>query len=242
MAFELAIIVPTLNESENIACLVDRLELALAGIHYEVIFVDDDSPDHTASVVRRVALERKYVRVLQRIGRRGLSSACTEGILAACAPIVAVMDADMQHDERVLPEMLRRLREEQLDLVVASRNIAGGGMPELSRSRVWLSQLGRRLSRICAAHRLSDPMSGFFMIRFEAFERIANRLSGVGFKILLDIVSSPGPQLRIGEVPYQFRNRVHGESKLGCMVGLEYLYLLFDKNWGRWQMRKNSAG
>ena len=240
MAFELAIVVPTLNESENIACLIDRLEVALVGIHYEVIVVDDDSPDQTAAVVLRLARERESLRVLQRIGRRGLSSACTEGILASNAPVVAVIDADMQHDERVLPEMLRRLREEQLDLVVGSRNIAGGGMAELAKGRVWLSHLGRLLSRICAAHQLSDPMSGLFMIRFEAFEEIAQRLSGVGFKILLDIVSSAGPHLRIGEVPYQFRNRAHGESKLGCVVGLEYLYLLFDKRWGRWQMRKTT--
>lgn len=233
MAFELAIIVPTLNESENIACLVDRLDAALTGIHYEVIFVDDDSPDHTAAVVRRVAQERDYVRVVHRMGRRGLSSACTEGILASCAPIVAVIDADLQHDESVLPEMLRRLRDEQLDLVVASRNIAGGGMSEFAKGRVWLSHLGRRLSHVCGAHQLSDPMSGFFMIRFNAFERIAHRLSGVGFKILLDIVSSAGPRLRIGEVPYQFRNRIYGESKLDCMVGLEYLCLLLDKRLGR---------
>jgi dolichol-phosphate mannosyltransferase len=232
MAFELAIVLPTFNESKNIAVLVDRLERALAEIHYEIIFVDDDSPDNTAAVVRRLAQERDNVRVLHRIGRRGLSSACTEGILASCAPVIAVMDADMQHDERVLPEMLRRLREEQLDLVVGSRNIAGGGMAEFAKSRVWLSHLGRRLSRICAAHRLSDPMSGFFMIRFEAFEQIAHRLSGVGFKILLDIAASAGPHFRIGEVPYQFRNRAYGESKLDCVVGLEYLYLLFDKRLG----------
>jgi dolichol-phosphate mannosyltransferase len=233
MAFELAIVVPTLNESENIAYMIDRLEQALTGIRYEVIFVDDDSPDNTAAIVRRLAQERENVRVLHRIGRRGLSSACTEGILVSCAPVVAVLDADMQHDERVLPEMLRRLSEEHLDLVVASRNIAGGGMAEFAKGRVWLSHLGRRLSRICAAHRLSDPMSGFFMIRFEAFERIAHRLSGVGFKILLDIVSSAGPCLHIGEVPYQFRNRTYGESKLDCVVGLEYFYLLFDKRLGR---------
>jgi dolichol-phosphate mannosyltransferase len=232
MAFELAIVLPTLNERENVAFLVDRLARVLTGIRYEVIFVDDDSADSTAAVVRRLAQDHENVRVLHRIGRRGLSSACIEGILASCAPVVAVMDADMQHDERVLCEMLRRLREDELDLVVASRNIAGGGMPEFAKRRVWLSNLGKRLSRICSAHQLSDPMSGFFMIRFQAFERIAHRLSGVGFKILLDIVSSARPDLRIGEVPYEFRNREYGESKLDCMVGLEYIQLLFDKRLG----------
>jgi dolichol-phosphate mannosyltransferase len=232
MAFELAIVLPTLNESKNVASVVDRLEKVLTGIQYEVIFVDDDSPDNTAAVVRHLAQDRNNVRVVHRIGRRGLSSACIEGILASCAPIVAVMDADMQHDESVLPEMLRRIRDDKLDIVVASRNIAGGGMGEFASGRVWLSNLGKRLSRICVAQQLSDPMSGFFMIRFCAFERIAHQLSGIGFKILLDIVSSAGPPLRVGEVPYQFRNRTQGESKLDSMAGLEYFYLLFDKRLG----------
>ena len=172
------------------------------------------------------------MRVLHRIGRRGLASACIEGILAAAAPFVAVMDADMQHDESVLPEMLRRIREENLDLVVGSRNIAGGSMGEFAGWRVKLSQLGKRLSLMGAEHELSDPMSGFFLVRVSTFERFAHRLSGIGFKILLDIVLSAGPGLRIGEVPYRFRQREHGESKLDMLVGLEYFELLVDKHLG----------
>jgi len=212
--------------------IVDRLEKALKGIRYEVIFVDDDSPDGTADVVRRLAERHDNVRVLQRIGRRGLASACIEGILGAAALYVAVMDADMQHDEAVLPEMLRRIREENLDLVVGSRNMAGGSMGEFTRWRVKLSQLGKRLSLMGAEHELSDPMSGFFLVRVSTFERFAHRLSGIGFKILLDIVLSAGPGLRIGEVPYRFRQREHGESKLDMLVGLEYFELLVDKHLG----------
>ena len=166
MAYDLAIVLPTFNESGNVGPIVDRLAKALAGIHYEVIFVDDDSPDGTADVVRRLAEQHDNVRVLQRIGRRGLASACIEGILGASAPFVAVMDADLQHDETVLPEMLRRIRDENLDLVVGSRNIAGGSMGEFASWRVKLSQLGKRLSLMGAEHELSDPMSGFFMVRF----------------------------------------------------------------------------
>ena len=136
MAYDLAIVLPTYNESRNASPMVERLESALAGIHYEVIFVDDDSPDGTTDVVRRLALGRENLRVVHRIGRRGLASACIEGILAASAPFVAVMDADMQHDESILPEMLRRMREETLDLVVGSRNIAGGSMGEFTKWRV----------------------------------------------------------------------------------------------------------
>src|SRR5208337_4923159 len=232
MAYDLAIVLPTFNESGNVGPMVDRLATALAGIHYEVIFVDDDSPDGTADVVRRLARDHDNLRVLHRIGRRGLASACIEGILVASAPLVAVMDADLQHDESILPEMLRRMREDNLDLVVGSRNIAGGSMGEFGRWRVKLSQLGKRLSLMGAEHELSDPMSGFFVVRVATFERFAHRLSGIGFKILLDIVLSAGPDLRIGEVPYRFRLREHGESKLDVMVGLEYFELLVDKNLG----------
>ncbi len=232
MAYDLAIVLPTFNESGNVGPLVDRLEKTLGGIHYEVIFVDDDSPDGTADVVRRVAQHHDNLRVLHRIGRRGLASACIEGIMAASAPFVAVMDADMQHDESVLPEMLRRMQEENLDLVVGSRNIAGGSMGEFANWRVKLSQLGKRLSMMGTEHALSDPMSGFFMVRVVTFEQFAHRLSGIGFKILLDIVLSAGPGLRIGEVAYRFRQREHGESKLDLMVGLEYFELLVDKHLG----------
>jgi dolichol-phosphate mannosyltransferase len=232
MAYDLAIVLPTFNESGNVGPMVDRLAKALVGIHYEVIFVDDDSPDGTADVVRLLARSHDNLRVLHRIGRRGLASASIEGILAASAPFVAVMDADLQHDESILPEMLGRMREENLDLVVGSRNIAGGSMGEFSSWRVKLSQLGKRLSLMGAEHELSDPMSGFFMVRVATFERFAHRLSGIGFKILLDIVLSAGPGLGIGEVPYRFRLREHGESKLDLMVGLEYFELLVDKHLG----------
>jgi dolichol-phosphate mannosyltransferase len=232
MAYDLAIVIPTFNESGNVGLLIDRLAKALAAIRYEVIFVDDDSPDGTADVVRTLAQRCDNVRVLQRIGRRGLASACIEGILAASAPYVAVMDADLQHDESILPEMLRRIRDENLDLVAASRNMAGGSMGKFARWRVKLSQLGKRLSRMGAEHALSDPMSGFFLVRFTTFERFAHRLSGIGFKILLDIVLSADPGLRIGEAPYRFRLRERGESKLDFMVGLEYFELLVDKHLG----------
>ena len=232
MAYDLAIVLPTFNESANVGPMIDRLERALAGIRYEVIFVDDDSPDGTADLVRCLERDHPNLRVVHRIGRRGLASASIEGILAAAAPVVAVMDADLQHDESILPEMLRRIHDDNLDLVVGSRNIQGGSMGEFAAWRIKLSQLGRRLSLMGAEHQLSDPMSGFFMVRVASFERFAHRLSTIGFKILLDIVLSAGPDLRIGEVPYRFRLREHGESKLDMMVGLEYFELLVDKHLG----------
>jgi dolichol-phosphate mannosyltransferase len=226
---KLAVVIPTFNERENVQPLLARLDDALAGIRHEVIFVDDDSPDGTAECIREIARQRSDVRVVQRIGRRGLGSACIEGMLASAAPYIAVMDADMQHDERILPEMFRKLVGENLDLVVGSRNLETGGMGEFARERVMLSNAGRRLSAAATGCQMSDPMSGFFMLDRRFLDEVVHHASGVGFKILLDLVASARRPVRIGEVPYTFRNRLHGESKLDISVGLEYLYLLADK-------------
>ena len=226
---ELAVVVPTFNERGNVVPLLAALDRSLAGVEYEVIFVDDDSRDGTAASVREIALTNQRVRVLQRVGRRGLASACLEGMMATPAPYVAVMDGDLQHDEGILPAMLDKIRNENLDLVVATRNAEGGGMGEFSEGRVRLSNLGRRLSQWVSHTALSDPMSGFFMLDRGFLEEVVHSASGVGFKILLDLVASARRPVRFGEVPYTFRKRIHGTSKLDILVGIEYLQLLLDK-------------
>ena len=231
---ELAVVIPTFNERGNIEPILGLLRQTLAGIEYEVIFVDDDSSDGTAEAVRAIALSHPQVRVLQRIGRRGLSSACLEGMMATPAPYIAVMDADLQHDERILPLMLQTLKSGNLDLVVATRNSGGGGMGEFSPTRIRLSNLGRRLSHFVSKADLSDPMSGFFVVNRKFLEEVVHASSGVGFKILLDLVSSAKRPVRFSEVPYTFRQRVHGTSKLDLLVGIEYLQLLLDKAVGDW--------
>ena len=228
-SYDLCIVIPTLNERENIGLLLEKLRNTLHDIRYEVIVVDDDSPDGTAALVKRLSRSHNNLHVLHRIGRRGLSSACIEGMLATSAPYIAVMDADLQHDETVLPEMVRKISSEHLDLVVGSRNIGGGSMGEFSDWRIKLSRLGRRLSGVERHAHLTDPMSGFFIVRRSFFELIAHRLTGIGFKILLDIVLSADGEVRVGEVPYHFRLRQHGQSKLDLIVGLEYLELILDK-------------
>ena len=212
-----------------LSLVLEALERSLGGVSYEVIFVDDDSPDGTAELVRQIGLTKPRVRVLQRVGRRGLASACLEGMMATAAPYVAVMDGDLQHDEGILPAMLDKIRNEKLDLVVATRNAEGGGMGEFSRGRVRLSNLGRRLSQWVSHTALSDPMSGFFMLDRGFLEEVVHSASGVGFKILLDLVASSRRPVRFGEVPYTFRKRIHGTSKLDILVGIEYLQLLLDK-------------
>ena len=226
---ELAIIVPTYNERGNLVPLLGLLAEGLSGIDYEVVIVDDDSTDSTAAAARSLAQQNQRVRVLQRIGRRGLASAVVEGMLATSAPFLLVMDADLQHDERIIPSMLQKIKSEALDVVIATRNAEGGSMGEFTAERVGLSKLGRFLSSMVCKVDVSDPMSGFFLVRAEYFHRVAHRLSCVGFKILVDLLAStPGP-VRVGEVGYRFGCRIHGESKLDILVGLEYLELLLHK-------------
>ncbi|HJT05405.1 MAG TPA: glycosyltransferase family 2 protein [Stellaceae bacterium] len=226
---ELALVVPTLNERGNIEPFLELVESVLEGITWEVIFVDDDSRDGTAEAVRMIALRDPRVRCLQRIGRRGLSTACIEGVLASAAPFVAVMDADLQHDERLLPRMLATLKHEPYDLVVGSRYVAGGGLGQWDKSRAQISGLATRLSRIVCKADIADPMSGYFMMRRELFEDAMRHLSGHGFKILLDLLASSPRPVQLKELPYEFRQRRHGESKLDTLVAWEFGMLLADK-------------
>jgi len=231
---ELAIVVPTLNERPNIVPLLERLGETLSGVAFEVIFVDDDSTDGTPEEIRAICQTKPNVRLLHRIGRRGLASACIEGMLAASAPYVAVMDADLQHDESVLPQMWEKIRSGEFDLVIGSRHASGGSMGEFSSGRVALSNLGLMVSRLVSKHELGDPMSGFFVVTREFIDRVVRRTTGVGFKILLDLVASSPTPVRFAEVPFTFRTRQLGQSKLDINVGLEYLFLVADKLIGRW--------
>lgn len=232
MSLELAVVIPTFNEAPNVVPLLSCLEVALRGVEYEVIFVDDDSVDGTAEVARQASLVDRRVRIIQRVGRKGLASACLEGMMSTAAPYVAVIDGDLQHDETILPRMLDEARRGNLDLVVGTRNAQGGSMGEFSRGRVWLSRAGARLSRWIARAQLSDPMSGFFLVDRRWLNEVIHLTSAVGFKVLLDLVASSPRRPKIAEVPYTFRNRQHGESKLDVLVGLEYFQLLVGKVFG----------
>jgi dolichol-phosphate mannosyltransferase len=232
-AIELSIVVPCLNERDNIPIVVGKLAAALTDVDWEVIFVDDDSADGTAAAARDLASFDRRVRCLQRIGRRGLSTAVVEGMLSSSAPYLAVIDGDLQHDERLLPEMLRLLKSERLDLVIGSRYVKGGGVGDWDRSRLAMSTLAARFARLVVRQPLSDPMSGFFIITRPALEHSVHRLSGQGFKILLDLFASTPDPYHFRELPYTFRDRVHGQSKLDTLVVWEYLMLLIDKLIGR---------
>ena len=227
------VVVPCYNERPNVAPLIARLDAALTGIDWEVVYVDDNSPDGTAAEVRRIAQIDPRVRCIRRIGRRGLSSAVIEGALSSSAQFVAVMDGDLQHDETRLPEMLAALQTGDYDLAVGSRHVAGGDNAGLSgRWRHMLSDGGIRLAQFFLPIRLNDPMSGFFMLPRALFEQLAANLTGQGFKILLDLtLSSPAP-LRVAEIPFVFREREAGESKLDALVLAQFAGLLLDKVFG----------
>ncbi len=226
---ELSVVIPTFKERDNIEILVQRLDAALLGIAWEAIFVDDDSPDGTADAVRRIASEDPRVRCLRRVSRRGLAGACIEGMLSSSAPYVAVMDADLQHDEKLLPRMFAVLKSGEDDMVVGSRYVVGGSSAVFSRSRSVISRFATSLARRLTGVELSDPMSGFFMMRRDRFDPLAGSLSTQGFKILLDIVITAKGGLRIVEEPFVFAARSHGESKLDAQVGLDFLGLLLTK-------------
>jgi dolichol-phosphate mannosyltransferase len=226
---DFAVVLPTYNERENVPLVIARLAQALRGLAWEAIFVDDDSPDGTADVISAYAGRDSRIRLLHRVGRRGLASACVEGMMATTASVVAVMDADLQHDETILPRMLARLRRESLDLVVGTRNAEGGSMGDFGRGRVLLSRAGQKIGHAVCRCELTDPMSGFFMLRRSFLLEVVHDLQGGGFKILVDLLASRRRPVAIGEVGYTFQARRHGESKLDFVVGVEYLFLIVNK-------------
>lgn len=229
---KLSIVVPTFNERGNVKELISRVSASLPAGGWEMIFVDDDSPDKTHELVKELSLRDPRVRCIHRIGRRGLAGACIEGMLSSAAPYVAVMDADLQHDESILPSMLQSL-ESGKDMAVGSRYASGGASSAgFSGVRQWGSNLATTLAKKTLSVQTSDPMSGFFMMNRRLFDDIAPQLSKDGFKLLLDILASSERPLDISEHTYSFRARNSGESKLDTLVTVDYLGLLLSKATG----------
>lgn len=226
---QLAVIVPTFNEAGNVRALVARLPEVLPDIVWEVVFVDDDSPDGTAALVREIGVADRAVRIVQRVGRRGLSSAVVEGMLATSAPVLAVIDGDMQHDEAALAKLYRKIVDDGYDLAIGTRYVEGGSTGDWSEDRKFMSQLATKLTTMVLKTKVADPMSGFFAVRRTTFEAALPNLSNIGFKILMDLIASLPTPPKIAEVPYEFRNRVAGESKLDAKVVQEYFVLLLEK-------------
>jgi dolichol-phosphate mannosyltransferase len=230
----LSVVIPTFNESANVPIVVERVASALGTADWEIIFVDDDSPDCTASVAKALGAVDGRVRCIRRVGRRGLAGACIEGVLSSQARYVAVMDADLQHDERLLPRMLKLVEQDKADLVIASRYVAGGTTAGLSSSRRSISRIATRWARDLMGITVNDPMSGFFMARRDLFDAIAPELSNEGFKLLFDVlVANRRGDVRIAELPYAFLPRLHGASKFDSRNAMEFFALVMSRLTGR---------
>jgi dolichol-phosphate mannosyltransferase len=220
-----SVVVPTYQESANIPILFDRIKCALSEEPWEMIVVDDDSPDGTSNVAFALAAEDRRIRCLRRVNRSGLAGAAIEGWMSSSADFVAVIDGDLQHDESILPKMYEALAKGAGDLAIGTR-LREEGRGGLSPAREALSDLGAWFFRRIAGAVVADPMSGFFMIRREIVSRLAPHLSPDGFKILVDVILSAGGGIKIVEVPYVFRRRNAGESKLTPLVGIDFLGLV----------------
>ena len=222
---ELSVVVPAFRERDNVDALLAALRGALHELDWELIVVVDEPSDGTEQLVRLRAREDARIRCIHRAGRRGLASACIEGMLSSTSPFIAVMDADLQHDESILPEMVRRARGADVDLVVGSRYLEAAGADALGPARLRLSRAAGAVGRkLCPG--LSDPLSGYFVARRAFVERVIPRLYGRGFKLLLDMVAAAGGKARIEEVAYRMRSRQRGESKLGVAVAMDYVLLV----------------
>lgn len=226
---DVAVIVPTFNEAGNVAAVVRAVETALAGFRWELVFVDDASPDGTADTVREIARSDPRVRCIERYGRRGLAGACIEGLLSSSAPVLMVMDGDLQHDANTLAVMARHIQNGDADVVVASRYVGAGSDESFSAARRTVSHLSAKAARLVTGVSISDPMSGFFALSRSAMRDVAPKLASEGFKILLDILSARATAFRVVEVPYAFGTRQSGESKLGARVAMDFAGLLLSK-------------
>jgi len=230
---EFAIIVPVLNECGNIIPMFDALTKTLADRNWEVIFVDDGSTDGTIDQLDRLALNHSHVRAVKRFGKGGLASAVIEGAMSSAAPIVAVIDGDMQHDESKLPAMYGAIASGDADLALGTRYAKGGSTGDWDETRLKGSQWATRVTQMFMRTKVSDPMSGFFAVRRDVIANLRPKLSGIGFKILLDLLVTDGGNLRVYEEPYTFRGRTSGESKMSAKVVIELLTFFIEKTIGR---------
>ncbi len=233
---QLSIIVPTYNESGNVKSLYNQIKDALKDINFEVVFVDDNSKDGTKNEILELTGKYSNIRLINRLHKRGLASACIDGFASSSAKYFAVIDADLQHDPKLLKKMYQCLESQDSNIVLASRFLKGSKIEGMSNQREGISKVGNKISSLITGANLTDPLSGYFMVDSKIIEQIIPRLSGKGFKILLDIFSScklKGIKLNYLELPTIFRERNAGQSKLDSAVMIEFLVLILDKFFGR---------
>lgn len=218
-----SIILPTYNEAENLPEIVARI--SALGSTYEIVVVDDGSPDNTGRIAEDLA-KRFDVKVLERGKKLGLASAVIDGVLKrATAPVIAVMDADLSHDETILPQLVASV-EAGSDVAIGSR-FASGGSTEDAWYRRCFSWSAKQVARAILGVRVQDPMSGFFAVRREDFVKLATQLKPRGFKILLEILVRMHPK-KVTEIGFRFKSRAKGESKLTGHIASQYFRMIWD--------------
>ncbi|CAN5520968.1 glycosyltransferase family 2 protein [soil metagenome] len=227
-----SIVTPTYNEAENLPILVERLHGALGRIPHEIIVADDDSPDRTWEVGERLAATDPSIKVMRRFHDPGLSAAVLDGMSMARGEILVVIDADLQHDTAILTEMVSHVQSGLVDVCVGSRSTVGGGYGDWTSSRRFVSWVATLIARLLLRVPVSDPMSGYFAVSREAYERTAPDINPRCFKILLEFIGR-NKKLRVDEVGYEFANRVHGETKLNRSVIRSYLLGVAELRVGR---------
>lgn len=228
----LSVVTPTYNEADNVPLLVERLHESLADVPHEIIVADDDSPDRTWEVAEKIAEGDPTLRVMRRFHDHGLSAAVLDGMSVARGEHLAVIDADLQHDESILPQMLDEVRRGEADVCVGSRSTEGGGYGEWGLGRRLVSWVATAIARLLLRVPVSDPMSGYFVVTRDAYEDAAPRINPRGFKILLEFIGRDR-SLRVAEVGYEFRLRQHGETKLNRSVIRSYLLAVAELRLGR---------
>jgi dolichol-phosphate mannosyltransferase len=227
------VITPTFNEAQNVGPLIDLLEAALVDVDHEILVVDDDSPDRTWEVAEAIAERVPAVKVIRRFSSPGLSQAVLAGMEVARGEVLAVIDADMQHDETRLPAMVKLITSGEADVVVGSRAAEGGSYGDWSKPRRFVSWVATMIAQVLLRVPVTDPMSGFFAISRETYRRLGPTINPQGFKILLEFVGRRNANLRIREVGFTFRNRTAGETKMSPSVIRSYLLAVFELRLGR---------
>ncbi|MDV6237133.1 glycosyltransferase family 2 protein [Leptospira ellisii] len=229
----ISIILPTYNEKENLPILLPRIESSLKGYSFEIIVVDDNSPDRTWEIAERLKEKHPEMRVLRRMDAKGLSSAVIAGMGSAKGNVFLVMDADLQHDERILPRLIDEIVSGRSDISIGTRYTNGGSTSDWSAIRRFFSVTATRLAKLFLPLPVSDPMSGFFAISRAQFEGTLEKINPRGFKILLEFLSRPSVAPRVSEVPFTFQSRRFGQTKLDGSVIRNYLVAVLDIRFGK---------
>jgi dolichol-phosphate mannosyltransferase len=235
-----SVVIPTFNEASNLPVLVRRLENVLNETPYELIVVDDNSPDETWKVGQELAEDNRRIRVIRRMDTRGLSSAVMAGFAVAQGETLAVLDSDLQHDERILPQLVSLVVKGDADVAVGSREAEGGSYGNFAPHRRFISWGGAQLARTMLGIGVDDPMSGFFVLSRARYESVVASVNPRGFKILLEFLAN-GPKPQVAEVGYTFRDRIHGTTKLTSSVAASYLLALMELSFGRFVTATFSA-